>query len=714
MVVFKNCSFKYNNKNLILENFSFRFANEGMYALVGKSGSGKTTILNLIAGIIKPTDGSILYSDKIKNISESISYIFQNDNLFSNLTVLENVNILVKITQKKVENKEIDDVLNKLGILMLKNKKVSDISGGERQRVSIAIALLKKSKVILADEPCASLDCETSKEIMDIFHELSKEKLIIISSHNLDLVKEYCLNIIEFPLKDNYQFEEDLTTFYKAKKEGKNLSFSNIFKTYFKVFGHKIYLGLLAFIMFTIVISLSIFSFSIIKIDEEKVMINKIKYDNISDVFVSGDTQMLSNDLTQNGLKYINDNLNVYNFGGTDKEASNYYDINVVKKIILDDSLDDYTIQMTDYSLYALRFYDAIDFDQPTDMLGKELKIKVYGKNLLFRIDNIIETKAGELIKNKESFTYLMDSSKFSGVYSFLKINTKTYFEIYELSPSNPFYNIEYVDGIKCDTVEYDDSLHNNEIIITKSLLNNIELSQHKKYSIGDEITLMLTSMKNTSVCESFIIKSIVDSIYNVLSVSNDINTPDFRYELSYVKNTTDYYFETNKINVEKLIHSIYMHNSLSISFHEDSVVSYFSQDLSYFNKIALVSTIVTSLLLFALLSYSSISIFNLNKKYYQLLYLYGMKKSNSFVFMTLDILPSLMISLIIGNVIGKKLCSMFDEMILPKTSLNIINSFNFNLSMVVTIIIFICTIFIVCVLYTILILKKNRSYIGL
>ncbi len=714
MVLFKNCSFEYSKKEKVIDNFSFKFEDKGIYALVGKSGSGKTTILNLIAGIIKPSDGSILYSNEINNITSSISYIFQNDNLFGNLTVLENINIFVGITQKNIALDEIDNVLVKLGIKEYKNKKVSDISGGERQRVSIAIALLKKSKVILADEPCASLDSETSKEIMDIFKELSKEKLIIISSHNLEIVKEYCLNIIEFPLKTNYIIDDSSIGFKTIKNEGHSLSFNNIIKTYFKVFGHKISLCILSFIMFTIVISLCIFSLSVAGINEEKIMVNKIVNDDITDVFVSGETNYLPEHVTQEGLKYLNDNWNVYIFGGVDKEISDYYDINAIKKVVLDDSLDDYVIQMTDYSLYNLRFYDAINFNQPSEMIGKKIKVNFYGKELFLDLGSIIETKAGNKIKNKESFSYYMDSSKMNGVYSYLKINSKTYFDICELSPSNTNYDIQYVDGIECSLVDYDDNLENNEITISSHLLNQIENIQNKKYSIGDKIVLTLTSTKNVSSVQTFIIKNIIDLIYDTLSISSDVNTYDFRFNLSSVKNAKNYYFKTSDIDIDEVVHLIYANNSLSIHFHEDSIIDYFSQDLTYFKNVSSISIVITSILLMALLSYSFISMYNLNKKYYLLLFLYGMKKTNSLIFMMFDVLPSLIISLIVGNIIGRKICVLFDQMVLPKTSLNIINSFNLYISLSTSFIILALTFIFIILFYLILINKKNKSYIGL
>ena len=333
MITFVNCSFEYHKKEKIIDEFSYQFADNGIYALVGKSGSGKTTILNLISGLLKPNEGKILYSNDFTNISESISYIFQNDNLFGNLTVLENINILVKITSKKINNDEIDEVLRRLGIIQYKYNKVSEISGGERQRVAIAIALLKKSKVILADEPCASLDYETSKEIMNIFKDISNDKLIIISSHNLELVNEYCSNIIDFPCDCDRKIENNFDNCFEPKYVGKNISIFNIIKTYTKVFGHKIYLGLLSFVMFTIVISLSIFSLSVAKIDEEKIMTNKIINDDISDVFVFGDTSSLPNSLKHSGLKWVNDNWNIYNFNGKNKD-SNYRLLFVCFKIL--------------------------------------------------------------------------------------------------------------------------------------------------------------------------------------------------------------------------------------------------------------------------------------------------------------------------------------------------------------------------------------------
>ena len=203
MLEFKNITKSYNEskrKNIALDDISFKLPEKGLISIIGKSGSGKTTILNILSGIIKPTSGTYLIDNKDSssltnedwdNIrSEYFSYVFQDNNLINSLTVYENLSILL-LNHPNYDEKDIDKCLEKLDILSLKNEIVSNLSGGEQERVALARALFKKSKVILADEVTASLDEENSINVFKTLKEVSKEVLVIVVTHDTDLAMEY-------------------------------------------------------------------------------------------------------------------------------------------------------------------------------------------------------------------------------------------------------------------------------------------------------------------------------------------------------------------------------------------------------------------------------------------------------------------------------------------------------------------------------------------
>ncbi len=203
MCILKICdgSFSYDRKKLILNNINVSFKRGVCYGIFGKSGTGKTTFLSLLAGLDTLTSGCIFYDgndiskmNKDKYRSNDIGVIFQSFNLLPHLTALENVLLAMDISNNRSRNKKQDalSLLKKVGIDEVKAKRrVLHLSGGEQQRVAIARALSYNPKVILADEVTGNLDKDTERDIVDILKRLAHDddKCIIIISHS-DYVKE--------------------------------------------------------------------------------------------------------------------------------------------------------------------------------------------------------------------------------------------------------------------------------------------------------------------------------------------------------------------------------------------------------------------------------------------------------------------------------------------------------------------------------------------
>lgn len=176
MLELKNVNKVVNNKK-ILDDINIKIPSTGLTIISGKSGSGKTTLLNVINSLDNDYDGEVLYDGRKLSV-EDFSNVFQDYNLFEELTVIENLSIYNNL-------KEVDELLEKLNIKSLKNKKVYTLSGGEKRRVSIARALLKKSKIMILDEPTSSLDEENTKNVLNILKDYSKNHLVIISTHEI-------------------------------------------------------------------------------------------------------------------------------------------------------------------------------------------------------------------------------------------------------------------------------------------------------------------------------------------------------------------------------------------------------------------------------------------------------------------------------------------------------------------------------------------------
>ena len=171
-------TFEKKNKLRVLKKISFRFKRGKMYSLMGPSGSGKSTLLNLISLIDKPSSGSIKINNEYINFKSNdkndilrankIGIIYQQDNLLPDFTAIENIYLasLAAGNSKELSTSKAKNLLKKVGLLNRVDHYPSQLSGGEKQRVSIARALINNPQIILADEPTGSLDLETAKRFL--------------------------------------------------------------------------------------------------------------------------------------------------------------------------------------------------------------------------------------------------------------------------------------------------------------------------------------------------------------------------------------------------------------------------------------------------------------------------------------------------------------------------------------------------------------------
>lgn len=176
-----------------VDNLSFSI-NEGEFVLiVGPSGAGKTTVLNLLGGMDTLTSGEIVVDDKkLSSFNQKqltiyrrndVGFVFQFYNLMPNLTALENIELAIEICKDALDPKEI---LEKVNLISRANNFPSQLSGGEQQRVSIARAVAKNPKILLCDEPTGALDYMTGKLVLKLLHDInrSQKKTVVVVTHN--------------------------------------------------------------------------------------------------------------------------------------------------------------------------------------------------------------------------------------------------------------------------------------------------------------------------------------------------------------------------------------------------------------------------------------------------------------------------------------------------------------------------------------------------
>ncbi|QWC00300.1 ABC transporter ATP-binding protein/permease [Mycoplasmatota bacterium] len=248
-------TYKTNNDQVeVLKDVSVNLPETGFVCLLGKSGSGKTTFLNILGGIDHFDKGSIVFEgieynsinstdfDKVR--SEMISFVFQDENLLQDSNILDNLLFVQKVKSVKM----IKDKLSSFGLLDKIDKFPYELSGGEKQRIAIIRCLLKNSKLLLVDEPTGNLDEENSKLVLDILKEVSKEKLVLMITHDKEYAEEYSdqtYEIIDKKIisKQKYSFNEsstptslkDIDILSVSKRDLLKISLKSLFNKPFKL-----------------------------------------------------------------------------------------------------------------------------------------------------------------------------------------------------------------------------------------------------------------------------------------------------------------------------------------------------------------------------------------------------------------------------------------------------------------------------------------------
>jgi ATP-binding cassette subfamily B protein len=238
-IEFENVSFGYKKDNLILENLSFKLEENKSYALVGASGSGKTTIAKLISGFYNVNDGEIkIGGENITSYSKEalineISFVFQDSKLFKT-TIYENV----ALANKDASRKEVFEAMRLAGVdgIIAKFKDRENtvigskgvyLSGGEKQRVAIARAILKDAKIVIFDEASAAIDPDNEHELQKAFSNLMKEKTVIMIAHRLTSIR----NVDEILVMENGKIIERGSDRELMKKDSVYKHFQDTYKT---------------------------------------------------------------------------------------------------------------------------------------------------------------------------------------------------------------------------------------------------------------------------------------------------------------------------------------------------------------------------------------------------------------------------------------------------------------------------------------------------
>lgn len=232
-----------------LKGVSIDFRESEFVSILGQSGCGKTTLLNIIGGLDRYTEGDLIIGGKstkeFKNAdwdtyrNHSIGFVFQSYNLIPHQTVLSNVELALTLSgvSKTERRQRAKEALVKVGLGDQLKKKPNQMSGGQMQRVAIARALVNEPDILLADEPTGALDSETSIQIMELLKEISKDKLIIMVTHNPELAEKYSNRIIRLldgrVVDDTNPYDRNVVEPIEKKKAGKEKKIKKPSMSYF-------------------------------------------------------------------------------------------------------------------------------------------------------------------------------------------------------------------------------------------------------------------------------------------------------------------------------------------------------------------------------------------------------------------------------------------------------------------------------------------------
>ena len=231
-------------KQKALDKVDIAFRNNEFVSILGQSGSGKTTMLNIIGGLDQYTSGDLIingvstkkYTDRDWDTyrNHRVGFVFQSYNLIPHQTALQNVELALTLSGigKEERRKRAKAVLKKVGLEKHINKKPSQMSGGQMQRIAIARALINDPDILLADEPTGALDSETSVQVMELLKQIAEDKLVIMVTHNPDLAYEYSTRIVKLldgeiiddsdPYIEEKEKEDEVVSKKKNKKTSMN------------------------------------------------------------------------------------------------------------------------------------------------------------------------------------------------------------------------------------------------------------------------------------------------------------------------------------------------------------------------------------------------------------------------------------------------------------------------------------------------------------
>lgn len=461
MIEIKNLHKSYRRGKEIIPNLNLNLGETGLTMIVGKSGCGKTTLLNIIGAMDLDfkgqviVDGMDLQTASYKQIVDyrnfTSAFVFQKNSLFEFLTVEENLKLCMNIQNNTAS---ISDALEKVGLKGFEHKKVKSLSGGEKQRVAIARALIKNCKIIFADEPTSALDTQNAHKIFQLFKDISKDKLVVLVTHDIKKAVLYADRIIRFvdgvPVEDTTYNQVTEQAKVLPPRKTKKFALVPIFKNHLK---KGLIINLFIMLLLTAAIVVTSLAIAGTKVKNE--------YD-----YYGTNEQVEFNVDRAVATQIVNDiNLfNVVKSGDADSPYTYLANANIannrltnVDKMILSNELSDYDVYLgTNDSVYNKLVIDTISKQVSLSMTNDKGYLfwdKIYTTDYIYYLYN--ENSSYDILKGgRLPNTENKEEILVSDVVAWHYLNKDTSNGDFNGDPNDPssFENIYNVDFVIYDT----------------------------------------------------------------------------------------------------------------------------------------------------------------------------------------------------------------------------------------------------------------------
>ncbi len=515
-----------------LDDIYLKLADKGMTFILGKSGSGKSTLLNIIGGLDVPDSGEVIIlgknTKKFKNTdfdsyrNTYVGFVFQEFNLLEDYTVYENILLGLKLQQKKITRDKINDLLAYLGLTNLKQRKVNELSGGEKQRVAIARALVKNPKLILADEPTGNLDKENSTQVFELLKEISKDKLVVVVSHDEESAMTYADRIIKISdgiiISDtnNYEYIANYDKYMPIKSK---LPFKSSLKLGLKSLKGKkikltftIILTFLALTFLGITTALANYNINLVHANLLKkeqidfIEVRKYKIFN-NDYFERKELTLEDNDIVKIKNK-LDDNTNLI-YKIIDAKFQNYFSIYDALRINSSESnLFSQTLEVVESNNLKLDNLIGRSVNNKDEIVISSYIADEIIKNGIYPYDEdelYIPSDYNELISGDKTFEILNNPIKIVGI---IKYDTSMYKETIDkrnegLNLSNKEYTLLSSFDAKRKNIY-------NKIYVTSDFVNNLEVEDNLYFDSNYDYKLSSYDIK------------LDNATFNTISLLND------------------------------------------------------------------------------------------------------------------------------------------------------------------------------------------------